>query len=125
MARNKPQSTVQGGATGAPPEELPQAVTKSTMIQPPPTPAVVMTNETRTKVQYRVQAGGYVMVGGLKTGLRTGKIIDDVNYDIPRLEMQGVKLERITPLEPEPAKEAPESKEADSPSLERLGHAPE
>lgn len=45
--------------------------------------------------RYRVLNGGYLMYNGVRTALRAGKIVDDRNYDMPRLRGQGFRLELV------------------------------
>lgn len=45
--------------------------------------------------KYRVERGGFVMVNGCRTSLRTGKIIRECDYDLQSLFDQGVILEEI------------------------------
>lgn len=49
---------------------------------------------------FRVVRGGYILDrGGYRTMLREGKEISNLNYDIRRLQQQGIKLQAITPEE--------------------------
>lgn len=50
--------------------------------------------------RFRVVQGGVVLTNGYRTRLHVGKEIDDRNYDIRRLCLQGVRLEEITGQDP-------------------------
>lgn len=46
--------------------------------------------------RYRVENGGYLMFAGVRSAIRSGKIVDDRNYDIKRLRAQGFKLTELS-----------------------------
>lgn len=63
--------------------------------------------------RYKVVQGTYIVVNGVRTPLRTGKIIRECDYDIARLKRQGVNLE-LMPEEPEEQEEQSEQQEEES-----------
>lgn len=44
--------------------------------------------------RYVVVQGGSVLENGFRTTLRVGKVIDSLNYDVKRLQQQGIRLQR-------------------------------
>lgn len=73
--------TVKADATAKPSRTSPTA-------DPPPEPKV-----------YRVVRGGRILANGYRTTMRAGKEVDNLNYDIKRLQSQGIVLEEIKPEE--------------------------
>lgn len=46
---------------------------------------------------FRVTRGGMILHNGYRTRMPAGKEIDDLNYDIRKLQQQGVQLQEISP----------------------------
>jgi len=61
--------------------------------------------------RYRVDVGGYVVIDGIRTPLRPGKIIRSCDYDIDKLLLQGIQLTDLTPPEEPPSSEEESSEE--------------
>lgn len=92
MARNRPNAPIPHSAetSGKPPEEDGSAPASS----PAPREPLVV----KPPKSYRVMNGGHVMIKGCRTGLRAGKVINEANFDIASLKLQGIVLEEIPQL---------------------------
>jgi len=62
-----------------------------------PPPPTKKPPEVKVPRVFRVKEDKRALVNGYRTILRAGKEIDTLNYDIRRLQSQGVKLEEIKP----------------------------
>ncbi len=91
--------------TGGSPEQLTPIVqepgisgnlgtTEAVVVDEAVTASDLSRNESAAKLVQRfvVEADKTVGINGHRSMLRTGKIIDSLNYDIPKLRAQGVKL---------------------------------
>lgn len=79
------------GATALPADENTVGDAKPRRAaRPAPEPPV----EVPPAARWRVTRGGNVMVRGLKTMMREGKVVDELNYDVDQLRQQGIALER-------------------------------
>ena len=68
-------------------------VADATSKNPPLPPNAPPAPEKRL---YRVLKGGMaLMPTGMRTLIKEGKVIDNLNYDVRRLQMQGIRLERL------------------------------
>jgi hypothetical protein len=44
--------------------------------------------------RYVVVKGGTVLVNGMRTQIKEGKVVDHLNYDVAHLQRQGIRLQR-------------------------------
>lgn len=114
--RNRPASDTQvPSVPNKPPGGAPGVVLSSPVIPAPVAapqkPAGGAPPKKRTR--YRVLNGGKVTFAGHLTTLKAGKEIDDVQYDVPQLRRQGIRLEILQDEDEEQA--APAGPVAESP----------
>lgn len=102
MARIRPQRDA-GAPPGAPAqpgtqEELDEeddelddeALDAATRPAPPPPEPVVPPK------QYRAVTGGRIVIGGVHSTIKPGKVVDARHYDIEALRQQGIRLDEMT-----------------------------
>jgi hypothetical protein len=44
--------------------------------------------------RYVVVKGGSVLVNGMRTQIKEGKVVDSLNYDVAHLQRQGIRVQR-------------------------------
>lgn len=112
MARNRDKQVIPGGASGQPETYIQSLAGINLSDTPKPLPTAEELKGVPGKVWYTVLNGGIINIPGSgKTTIRQGKRVNDVDFDIKLLIMQGIKLEKI---EPEETKTESTLKEPDS-----------
>lgn len=66
------------------------------LVNAPAESQVVLGASASARRRWRVDATMPVMVRGLRTTMRFGKIIDELNYDVKSLQQQGLPMSEIT-----------------------------
>jgi hypothetical protein len=89
-------SGLPGGASGQPTTAMPQLVSQSEVIGTAMRPGMPGSENVPKAKKYRVLNGGMITWRGNRTPMKAGKIIDSVQYDIPSLRSQGIKMEEVT-----------------------------
>lgn len=69
--------------------------TDAPLVGPPPTNTASIGESASKRRRWRVDANMHVMVRGVRTLLRFGKIVDELNYDMKSLQQQGVPLTEL------------------------------
>ena len=64
--------------------------------RPPAPKAPPPTVDIPTPKSWRVKNGGRILSKGGITELKPGKVVDERNYDIEQLRIQGIELEEVT-----------------------------
>ena len=83
--------TMVGGSEGLPSE------TAHDVTQLSPNNGVTFDDTPPQPVKaYRVLNGGNVMLDGMRTAIRVGKIVTELTHPIDLLKSQGIRLEEVT-----------------------------
>lgn len=103
---------MRGGSAGVIPSQAPKLAHQQ---------GHVIANATRperagapTSRKYRVLNGGYIVERGFRLAMLAGKVIEDTQYNVEDLRVQGIQLEEILPPAP-PAPPAPPVVEDEEP----------